>query len=56
VVTGTDLSTGARFEFSQDTFDLLCSDLGSVRLARAAATSSAVPVLLSPVTYRKYGG
>jgi len=56
VVSGTDLSTGARFEFSQDTFDLLCSDLGSVRLARAAATSSAVPVLLSPVTYRNYGG
>jgi predicted acylesterase/phospholipase RssA len=56
VVTGTDLSTGARFEFSQDTFDPLCSDLGSVRLARAAATSSAVPVLLSPVTYRNYGG
>ncbi|HSF58389.1 MAG TPA: patatin-like phospholipase family protein, partial [Candidatus Binatia bacterium] len=56
VVTGTDLSTGARFEFSQDTFDLMCSDLGSVRLARAAATSSAVPVLLSPVTYRNYGG
>src|SRR5262245_48763958 len=56
VVTGTDLSTGARFEFSQDTFDLLCSDLGPVRLARAAATSSAVPVVLSPVTYRNYGG
>jgi NTE family protein len=27
IVTGTDLSTGARFEFSQDAFDLLCSDL-----------------------------
>ncbi|WPG41061.1 patatin-like phospholipase family protein [Variovorax sp. EBFNA2] len=56
LVTGTDLSTGARFEFSQDNFDLLCSDLGTVRLARAAATSSAVPVVLSPVTYRNYGG
>jgi NTE family protein len=56
LVTGTDLSTGARFEFSQDHFDLFCSDLGSVRLARAAATSSAVPVVLSPVTYRNYGG
>ncbi|MEJ8820571.1 patatin-like phospholipase family protein [Variovorax humicola] len=55
-VTGTDLSTGARFQFSQDHFDLLCSDLGKVRLARAAATSSAVPVVLSPVTYRNYGG
>ncbi len=56
LVTGTDLSTGARFEFTQDHFDLLCSDLGKVRLARAAATSSAVPVVLSPVTYRNYGG
>lgn len=56
LVTGTDLSTGARFEFSQDNFDLLCSDLGTVRLARAAATSSAVPVVLTPVTYRNYGG
>jgi NTE family protein len=56
VVTGTDLSTGARFEFTQDHFDLLCSDLGKVRLARAAATSSAVPVVLTPVTYRNYGG
>jgi NTE family protein len=55
-VTGTDLSTGARFAFSQDLFDLLCSDLGKVRLARAAATSSAVPAVLSPVTYYNYGG
>ncbi|MEJ8811507.1 patatin-like phospholipase family protein [Variovorax ureilyticus] len=55
-VTGTDLSTGARFPFSQDHFDLLCSDLGKVRLARAAATSSAVPAVLSPVTYQNYGG
>ena len=56
IVTGTDISTGARFEFSQDAFDLLCSDLGSMRLARAAATSSAVPVVLSPVTFYNYGG
>ena len=51
LVTGTDLSTGARFEFSQEQFDRMCSDLGPVRLARAAATSSAVPVVLSPVTW-----
>ena len=55
-MTGTDLSTGARFDFTQDHFDLLCSDLSSLRLARAAATSSAVPVVLSPVTYVNYGG
>ena len=51
LVTGTDLSTGARFEFSQEQFDLLCSDLSPVRLARAAATSSAVPVVLSPLVW-----
>ena len=56
LVTGTDLSTGARFEFSQEQFDLMCSDLSPVRLARAAATSSAVPVVLSPVTYFNYDG
>jgi NTE family protein len=56
MVSGTDLSTGARFEFTQETFDLLCSNLGQVRLARAAAASSAVPVVLSPVTFHNYGG
>ena len=56
LVTGTDLSTGARFEFSQDHFDRICSDLSTVRLSRAAASLSAVPVVLTPVTYRNYGG
>ena len=37
-------------------FDLLCSDLRKVRLARAAAASSAVPIVLSPVTFNNYGG
>lgn len=56
IATGTDLSTGSRLAFFQNDFDLLCSDLNSVRLARAAATSSAVPVLMSPVTLNNYGG
>lgn len=56
VVSGTDLSTGARFQFSQDDFDYLCSDLSKVRLSRAAAASSAVPVVLSPVTFFNYAG
>lgn len=56
VATGTDLSTGARLAFFQNDFDLLCSDLNKVRLSRAAATSSAVPVVLSPVTFNNYGG
>jgi NTE family protein len=56
VATGTDLSTGSRLAFYQNDFDLLCSDLNKVRLSRAAATSSAVPVALSPVTLNNYGG
>ena len=40
----------------QNDFDLLCSDLNNVRLSRAAATSSAVPIVLSPVTFNNYGG
>jgi NTE family protein len=56
VVSGTDISTGSRLAFYQQDFDLLCSDLSKVRLSRAAATSSAVPVVLSPVTFDNYGG
>lgn len=56
LASATDLSSGARFVFHQHTFDLICSDLSAVRLSRAAAASSAVPVLLSPVTLNNYGG
>ncbi len=56
IAIGTDVSTGARVAFSQNEFDLLCTDLGKVRLSRAAASSSAVPVLLSAVTFNNYGG
>ncbi len=56
VANGTDISTGFRLSFYQNDFDLLCSDLSKVRLSRAAATSSAVPVVLSAVTFDNYGG
>jgi NTE family protein len=55
-VSATDLSTGSRLNFEQSFFDILCSDLGTVPLSRAAAASSAVPVILSPVTIDNYGG
>ncbi len=55
-VSATDLSSGARFYFTQRMFDILCSDLSAVRLSRAAAASSGVPVVLSPVTIDNYGG
>ena len=56
VPTATDISTGARFGFNQAIFDVICSDLLSVPLSRAAAASSAVPFALSPVTMNNYGG
>ncbi|WP_434033902.1 patatin-like phospholipase family protein [Cupriavidus sp. a3] len=56
IASATDISTGARLAFTQTTFDVLCSDLNAVRLARAAAASSAVPVVLTPVTLNNYGG
>jgi len=56
MVMATDISTGARLGFTQPAFDIICSDLKSVRLARAAAASSAVPLVLSPITLNNYGG
>jgi len=56
VASATDLSSGARFYFTQKMFDILCSDLSAVRLSRAAAASSGVPVVLSPVLIYNYGG
>ena len=56
LVSATDISTGSRFGFNQGVFDVICSDLNSVPLSRAAAASSAVPVVLSPVTINNYGG
>jgi len=56
LVSATDISTGSRFVFNQRTFDIICSDLNAVALSRAAAASSAVPVVLSSVTINNYGG
>jgi len=56
LASATDISTGSRFVFSQRVFDVICSDLNAVPLSRAAAASSAVPVVLSPVTINNYGG
>jgi NTE family protein len=56
VVGSTDLASGSRVVFVPQNFDVMCADLGSFRLARAAAASSAVPVVLSPLTINNYGG
>ncbi|PTT41833.1 hypothetical protein DBR23_04850 [Acidovorax sp. HMWF018] len=54
LVTATDLTTGAPFEFTPEQFALLCSDLNSVPLSFAVASSSAVPLVLSPMTLRNH--
>jgi NTE family protein len=56
VASATDIASGARFVFHQTLFDFICSDLDAFPLARAAAASSAVPVVLSPVTVNNYSG
>lgn len=56
LVTATDLTTGAPFEFTPEQFALICSDLRTVPLSFAVAASSSVPLLLSPMTVRNYAG
>ncbi len=56
VVNGADVTTGARFPFTQETFDVLCSDLAALPIARAVATSSALPPQLTPITLRNHAG
>ena len=54
-INATDLGIGERFTFTQQSFNMLCSDLGEFKVARAVAASSAVPVAFNPVTLENYG-
>jgi NTE family protein len=56
IINATDMTLGARFGFTQDQFDPICSDLNSYPVSRAVAASSAFPVLLSPITINNYAG
>ena len=56
LINATDMTYGTRLGFTQDVFDIICSDLSRFPVARAAAASSAVPLLLSPITLRNYAG
>ncbi|HXA17478.1 MAG TPA: patatin-like phospholipase family protein [Thermoanaerobaculia bacterium] len=58
IANSTEIELGARFEWTQDQFDPICSDINQVHVARAVAASSAFPGLLSPMvldTYRSCG-
>jgi len=54
MLNATDMTLGAQFQFIQDQFDLICSDLSGLQVARAVATSSAFPGLLTPLTYKNF--
>jgi NTE family protein len=56
LVSATDITTGGRFTFGKGDFDLICSDIRTFPLSRAAAASSAVPVLLSAITLDNHAG
>lgn len=54
IINASDLGQGARFSYTQEYFDLICSDLSSVPLSHAVTASSAVPVVFSPVLLKNY--
>jgi NTE family protein len=54
IVSATDMAAGTRFEFIQDQFDLMCTDLARFPLSRAVAASAAVPVVLSPIVVQSH--
>lgn len=55
-IHASDMATLSRFEFNQRQFDLICSDLSQLPLARATAASSALPLILSPISLKNYAG
>ena len=49
VVQATDYGNEQPFTFTQNDFDLICSDLNTYPVGNAVAASSAFPVLFSPI-------
>ncbi|MBR0682677.1 patatin-like phospholipase family protein [Roseomonas eburnea] len=49
-IGATDIAYGTPILFNQDMFDVICSDLSALPVARAVAASNGFPGLFSPVT------
>jgi NTE family protein len=56
LINATDMAKCEQFAFSQYRFDLIGSNLGTFPLARAVAASSAIPLLLTPITLQNHAG
>ncbi len=54
IINSSDLGYGIRFSYLQEYFNLICSDLTTFNVARAVASSSAVPVLFNPVVMENF--
>lgn len=55
-IHASDMATLSRFEFNQRQFDLICSDLNQLPISVAAASSAALPLILSPISMTNYAG
>lgn len=54
LINATDLQSGRRFVFCNETFDELNSDLSKYPISNAVAASAAVPVVMHHVTLRDF--
>lgn len=56
IISATDMGLGDRINFTQEHFDPMCTNLSKLRIARAVAASSAVPMVFAPITLNNNGG
>lgn len=56
IINATDIATGGRFNFTNNYFGRICSDLQHFPLAIAVTASSAVPMVFSPITLENFAG
>jgi NTE family protein len=54
VLNATDLGRATRFPFTQNRFDLICSDLSRYKVADAVAASANFPIVFSPIGLRNF--
>ena len=54
IIHASDMATLSRFEFTQFQFDFICSDLSKLPIADASTASAALPLVLSPISFRNF--
>ena len=55
-INATDIDVGSVFTFIQPAFDMICSDLSTLRVAQAVTASSAVPGIFAPLRLENHAG